>query len=70
MRPMTAMMNKWIPPCGTGSDRNIGAFIEVSNNSEILNWVAGVRVDTHNNLDLFVTPRFHLRYILPLKLPL
>ncbi len=46
----------------TRTDRNIGAFIEVSSNSEILNWVAGVRVDTHNNLGTFVTPRFHLRY--------
>lgn len=46
----------------TRTDRNIGAYIEVSSNSEILNWVAGVRVDTHNNLGTFVTPRFHLRY--------
>ena len=43
-------------------DRNLGAFIEVSSTSEKLNWTAGLRVDSHNNLGNFITPRGHLRY--------
>ncbi len=43
-------------------DRNLGAFIEVSNTTEKLNWTAGLRVDSHNNLGNFITPRVHLRY--------
>ena len=44
-------------------DVSAGAFFEYSyENLEKLSLTAGLRVDTHNRLGNFVTPRFHLRY--------
>ncbi|MDQ2092470.1 TonB-dependent receptor domain-containing protein, partial [Marimonas arenosa] len=41
----------------------IGAFFEYNyDNLDNLNLTAGVRVDQHNLLGFFVTPRLHLRY--------
>lgn len=45
------------------NDNSLGAFFEYSyDNLEKLSLVAGLRVDTHNRLGTFVTPRFHVRY--------
>ncbi|WP_222983924.1 TonB-dependent receptor [Flagellimonas meishanensis] len=47
------------------NDNAIGAFFEYSyDNLEGLSLVAGLRVDNHNNLGTFLTPRFHMRYSL------
>ncbi len=47
------------------TDNSIGAFFEYTyDNLENLSFVAGLRVDNHNNLGNFFTPRFHLRYSL------
>ena len=45
------------------TDRVIGAFFEYTYDS-LAQWniVAGIRVDSHNNLGTFITPRLHLRY--------
>ena len=44
-------------------DNSVGAFFEYAyDNLEKLNLTAGVRVDNHNRLGFFVTPRFHIRY--------
>ena len=44
-------------------DQAIGAFFEYTYDSlEKWNIVAGLRVDSHNNLGNFITPRFHARY--------
>ena len=44
-------------------DNSVGAFFEYSyDNLERLSLTAGLRVDTHNRLGTFITPRFHLRY--------
>ncbi len=41
----------------------IGGFFEYAfDNLEKLNFTAGVRIDNHNRLGLFVSPRLHLRY--------
>ncbi len=44
------------------TDRDVGAFFELNNSSEKLNWTLGARIDSHNNLGTFFTPRLHLRY--------
>jgi len=45
------------------TENSVGAFFEYSfDNLEKLNLTAGVRVDEHNLLGFFVTPRFHMRY--------
>ncbi len=45
-------------------DKSIGAFFEYSyDNLKEWSLTAGIRVDTHNNLGTFVTPRLHLRYM-------
>lgn len=45
-------------------DKSIGAFFEYSyDNLKELSLTAGIRVDNHNNLGTFVTPRLHLRYM-------
>ena len=47
------------------SEHNLGAFFEYRyDNLENLNLLLGVRVDQHNTLGAFVTPRLHLRYAL------
>ncbi|MFS4446764.1 TonB-dependent receptor [Maribacter sp. 2307UL18-2] len=44
-------------------DASAGAFFEYSfDNLEKVSLTAGLRVDTHNRLETFVTPRFHIRY--------
>ena len=45
------------------TDRVIGGFFEYTYDSmEKWNIVAGIRLDSHNNLGTFVTPRLHMRY--------
>ena len=44
-------------------DNSFGGFFEYSfDNFNNLNFVVGLRYDTHNNMGSFFTPRFHLRY--------
>ncbi|WP_053990137.1 TonB-dependent receptor [Mangrovimonas sp. TPBH4] len=44
-------------------DNSVGAFFEYNfDNLEKLNLTAGLRVDQHNRLGLFMTPRVHVRY--------
>ena len=44
-------------------DNSVGAFFEYSyEDLEKVSLTAGLRVDTHNRLGTFVTPRFHIRY--------
>ena len=44
-------------------DTSVGAFLEYSyENLEKVSLTAGLRVDNHNRLGTFVTPRFHIRY--------
>ena len=44
-------------------DTSIGAFMEYSyENLEKVSLTAGLRVDKHNRLGTFITPRFHIRY--------
>ncbi|NNK77047.1 MAG: TonB-dependent receptor [Maribacter sp.] len=44
-------------------DNSVGVFFEYSyDDLEKLSLTAGLRIDTHNRLGTFVTPRFHLRY--------
>ncbi len=44
-------------------ENSIGGFFEYAfDNLDKLTMTAGVRVDQHNKLGFFVTPRFHLRY--------
>lgn len=46
------------------SDRSVGSFFEYSYDSlENFSLVGGIRLDVHNRLGTFVTPRFHLRYL-------
>jgi outer membrane receptor for ferrienterochelin and colicins len=45
------------------SEHSIGGFFEYSfDNLEALNLTAGIRVDHHNLLGTFITPRVHARY--------
>lgn len=44
-------------------DNSVGGFFEYAfDNLSNLTFTAGLRVDQHNRLGLFLTPRFHLRY--------
>ena len=44
-------------------DASVGAFFEYSyDNLEKLSLTAGLRLDTHNRLGTFITPRLHIRY--------
>ena len=44
-------------------DNNAGAFVEYTyDNNNNFSLVAGARVDNHNRLGVFATPRLHLRY--------
>lgn len=46
------------------TDRSVGAFFEYSyDDLERISLIAGLRVDAHNRLGTFVTPRLHLRYV-------
>jgi outer membrane receptor for ferrienterochelin and colicins len=45
------------------TERSFGAFFEYNfDNIENLNLTAGIRVDSHNLLGEFITPRVHVRY--------
>lgn len=45
------------------TERSVGAFFEYNyDNLDKLNLTAGLRVDNHNLLGTFVTPRLHVRY--------
>ena len=45
-------------------DNSIGAFFEYTyDNTDNFSLVAGARVDNHNRLGTFVTPRLHMKYI-------
>jgi len=45
------------------SERSLGGFFEYSyDNLGDLNLTAGIRIDTHNLLGTFLTPRLHVRY--------
>ena len=47
----------------TRTETSIGAFFEYNfDNLENINLTAGLRIDRHNVLGTFVTPRFHARY--------
>jgi len=44
-------------------DTSIGAFFEYSyDNLEKVNLTAGLRIDSHNRLGTFITPRLHVQY--------
>lgn len=44
-------------------DNSVGAFFEYTyDNLDNLSVVAGMRIDNHNRLGTFVTPRLHIRY--------
>ena len=45
-------------------ENSLGAFFEYGfDNFDDFSFTAGLRVDTHNLLGTFITPRFHLRYV-------
>jgi outer membrane receptor for ferrienterochelin and colicins len=45
------------------TETSVGAFFEYNyDNLDKLNLTAGIRIDTHNLLGTFVTPRLHMRY--------
>lgn len=45
------------------TDSSIGAFFEYTfDNLDNFSLIAGLRIDTHNRLNTFLTPRLHLRY--------
>lgn len=45
------------------TENSIGAFVEYNfDNLDNLNLTAGLRIDNHNLLGTFVTPRLHMRY--------
>lgn len=45
------------------TENSVGGFFEYSfDNLEAINLTAGIRVDHHNLLGTFITPRFHVRY--------
>ena len=44
-------------------DNSVGAFFEYTyDNSDNFSFIAGGRIDNHNRLGTFVTPRLHIRY--------
>ena len=52
-----------LPPDNERTERSVGAFFEYNyDNLDKLNLTAGVRIDNHNLLGTFVTPRIHARY--------
>ena len=45
-------------------ENSVGAFFEYAyDNSDNISITAGLRVDTHNLLGTFITPRLHIRYV-------
>ena len=50
------------------TDYSLGGYFEYSyDNLDNFSLVAGIRVDNHNSLGTFLTPRFHARYVLAEK---
>ena len=46
------------------NENSLGAFFEYAfDNLEDFSFTAGLRIDTHNLLGTFVTPRLHIRYV-------
>lgn len=46
------------------AENSVGVFFEYAyDNAEDFSFTAGLRVDTHNLLGTFITPRFHIRYV-------
>ena len=46
------------------NDQSLGGFFEYSyDNLENFSLTGGIRLDIHNRLGTFITPRFHLRYL-------
>ena len=46
------------------SEQSFGSFFEYAyDNSDNFSLTAGLRIDTHNLLGTFITPRLHLRYV-------
>jgi len=46
------------------SDRSLGSFFEYSYDSlENFSFIGGIRLDIHNRLGTFITPRLHVRYL-------
>lgn len=44
-------------------DTSVGAFFEYTyDNMDNFSWIAGLRLDHHNRMGTFATPRIHLRY--------
>jgi len=44
-------------------DNSVGAFFEYTyDNSDNFSFIAGGRIDSHNRLGTFITPRLHIRY--------
>ncbi|WP_297509768.1 TonB-dependent receptor plug domain-containing protein [Flavobacterium sp.] len=56
--------NEWVNAADFSRiDNSIGSFFEYTfDNGTTLSYILGGRVDFHNRLGVFVTPRFHLRY--------
>ncbi|WP_255554303.1 MULTISPECIES: TonB-dependent receptor domain-containing protein [unclassified Tenacibaculum] len=45
-------------------ENSVGAFFEYAyDNADDISITAGLRIDTHNILGIFVTPRLHIRYV-------
>tara|TARA_A100001011_G_scaffold399585_1_gene508971 strand:+ start:761 stop:2986 length:2226 start_codon:yes stop_codon:yes gene_type:complete len=46
------------------TDSNFGGYFEFSHdNNDNFSWITGIRMDIHNNLGTFITPRIHIRYV-------
>lgn len=46
-------------------EKSIGAYFEYNyNNADKINLSAGIRIDNHNKIGTFISPRFHMNYML------
>ena len=46
-------------------EKSIGAYFEYNyNNTDKINLSAGIRIDNHNKIGTFISPRFHMNYML------
>ena len=47
------------------TEKSIGAYFEYNyNNADKINFSAGIRIDNHNKIGTFISPRFHMNYML------
>ena len=47
------------------TEKSIGAYFEYNyNNTDKINLSAGIRIDNHNKIGTFISPRFHMNYML------